>query len=411
MDNQIFDIFTPGIYSNKRKSDKMISDRFIPNRANIDMDYMNHKLTRTQNNQFESLYKTLNSNDSIQGINNGVNNTGKINIISQTENPKIKYPNAPYKILDIEGVIDNFYFNILDWDDKDTIVISIVESVYLYNVLKNEIIEISELETLGDDYITSLKFYPSKLACGTSSGLLSIYDYNNERLISKTTTTNSMLSTLEWIDNNTIIIGDMNGKINILDLRKSNADAIQYNTCTDKIAGIKYKNNILSSGSNDNKLCLFDIRSNNVLCVKNDYNACVKGLDWCPWDSKILATSAGTGDRRIRIFNTETLEFVNEINTGSQVSSVLYNSNDKTLVSSHGYIDNNLSIWSSSFEKIHDVKNEGRILSLCKNKKSTIFLSACADGKLKFWNLSDEKSIKKNNNRNSLLLSVAPSIR
>ena len=51
-----------------------------------------------------------------------------------------------------------------------------------------------------------------------------------------------------------------------------------------------------------------------------DHQAAVRALAWSPHHSGLLASGAGTADRRIRFWNALSLQPLHAIDTGSQVT-------------------------------------------------------------------------------------------
>lgn len=47
--------------------------------------------------------------------------------------------------------------------------------------------------------------------------------------------------------------------------------------------------------------------------------AAVKAVSWCPWQSGILATGGGTADKAIKIWNINSGNLINSVDTKSQV--------------------------------------------------------------------------------------------
>lgn len=76
-----------------------------------------------------------------------------------------------------------------------------------------------------------------------------------------------------------------------------------------------------------------------------DHTAAVKALAWCPYQSNMLASGGGMADGCIKFWNINTGACLNSIDTGSQVSALLWNNNDRELLSSHGLPDNKLTLW------------------------------------------------------------------
>lgn len=96
------------------------------------------------------------------------------------------------------------------------------------------------------------------------------------------------------------------------------------------------------------------------------HQAAVKPLAWCPWKAHLLATGGGSTDRTIRLWNTlHGREAREPIDTGSQVSGLVWNSEYKELCSSHGYEEHQLTLWKyPSMQMIIDLKSESSVLTL-----------------------------------------------
>lgn len=106
----------------------------------------------------------------------------------------------------------------------------------------------------------------------------------------------------------------------------------------------------LASGGNDNKVCIWDLRGSrrrttstgasasggsaagsgtedagpgdSPLWKFHEHTAAVKALAWDPHVSGVLATGGGTQDKHIRFWNVINGSMLNELDTGSQVSSL-----------------------------------------------------------------------------------------
>lgn len=77
----------------------------------------------------------------------------------------------------------------------------------------------------------------------------------------------------------------------------------------------------------------------------SQHQAAVKALDWCPWQTNILASGGGTADRTIRFWNCNNGQCVNSVNANSQVCAILWSKTYRELVSAHGFANNQLTIW------------------------------------------------------------------
>jgi cell division cycle protein 20 (cofactor of APC complex) len=164
------------------------------------------------------------------------------------------------------------------------------------------------------------------------------------------------VGSLAWRNSKLLTSGGMDGKIVNNDVRISSRVAAQtYLGHEEEVCGLKWSGSghQLASGGNDNLLHLWDAsmasssagRRTQWLYRLQDHSAAVKGLAWCPFQSNLLASGGGTDDRCIKFWNTNTGACLNSVHTGSQVSGLLWNKNDRELLSSHGFAQNHLTLW------------------------------------------------------------------
>jgi cell division cycle protein 20 (cofactor of APC complex) len=144
---------------------------------------------------------------------------------------------------------------------------------------------------------------------------------------------------------------------------------------------------------------------------KTNHRAAVKALSWCPWQLNLLATGGGSYDRHIHFWNTTTGARTNSIDTGSQVTSLRWSTHYREIVSSSGFPDNSLSIWSypTLVRNIEIPAHETRVLHSCLSPDGQMLATAgkcflyckisslansnilAADESLKFWKLFEKK--------------------
>ena len=73
--------------------------------------------------------------------------------------------------------------------------------------------------------------------------------------------------------------------------------------------------------------------------------AAVKAIAWCPWQSSLLASGGGSADKSIKLWNVNSGSLINSIDTKSQVSSLVWATEYKEIVSAHGGQNNEIAIW------------------------------------------------------------------
>jgi WD40 repeat protein len=153
--------------------------------------------------------------------------------------------------------------------------------------------------------------------------------------------------------------------------------------------------------------------------------AAVKALAWCPFERNVLATGGGTADRCIKFWNGANGRLLNSWDTGSQVCSLLWSKQEKELLSSHGYSENQLCVWSyprsvnseggasrgqrgpgadaellcvgvmGSMVKLKELTGHtSRVLHLAQSPDGATVVSAAPDETIRFWNIFNTGTVR-----------------
>lgn len=91
-------------------------------------------------------------------------------------------------------------------------------------------------------------------------------------------------------------------------------------------------------------------------------------------------------------WNTTTSARLNSLVTPSQVTSLVFNPHSREILSTHGFPDHSISIWTyPTLSKVIDIKqaHEYRVLHSCINPDGTTIATAAHDENLKFWKVFD----------------------
>ncbi|KAJ8633137.1 hypothetical protein MRB53_026473 [Persea americana] len=127
--------------------------------------------------------------------------------------------------------------------------------------------------------------------------------------------------------------------------------------------------------------------------------AAVKVLAWCdPFQCNFLASGGGSGDRCIKFWNINTGACLNSIDTGSQVSSLLWRKNKRELLSSHATVQIQLILWKyPSMDKIAQLNgNVSRVLFTAQfHSPNGCTVASAGDETLMFWNVFETLEITK----------------
>ncbi|GFZ15981.1 transducin family protein [Actinidia rufa] len=127
-----------------------------------------------------------------------------------------------------------------------------------------------------------------------------------------------------------------------------------------------------------------------------DHTAAVKALAWFPFQGNLLASCGGGSDRYMKFWNTHTGACLNSVDTGSQVCALLWNKNERELLSSYGFTQNQLSLevpihgeisrahWPYIKSTFHGSEPDGCTVA-----------SAAGDETLRFWNVFGAPEVAK----------------
>lgn len=102
-----------------------------------------------------------------------------------------------------------------------------------------------------------------------------------------------------------------------------------------------------------------------------------------------MATGGGSADQHIHFWSSTTGARTNSLKVGSQVTSLVFSPHAKELLSTHGYPDNNITVWSyPSLAKIYDVPaHDARVLCSALSPDGCTVATAASDENLKFWKI------------------------
>ncbi|CAG8627681.1 11247_t:CDS:2, partial [Paraglomus brasilianum] len=295
---------------------------------------------------------------------------------------------APERILDAPGMQDDYYLNLLDWSVRNMVAIALDKSVYVWDA---ETGDVSSMASVRDDeYISGLAWSQDGeyLAIGTSYGDTQIWDIEKGSKVRSMFGHSARVGVLSW---NKYILssGCRDGSIWHHDIRIAEHKAAELLNHTSEVCGLKWRNDgaLLASGGNDNRINVWDARSNLPKWTKNNHRAAVKAVAWCPWHANILATGGGSHDRNIHFWNTTQVARIRSIDTGSQVTSIIWSREYKEVLSTHGFPDNHITIWSyPDLKKIVDIRaHETRVLHSAISPDGQMVATAASDENLKFW--------------------------
>lgn len=232
--------------------------------------------------------------------------------------------NAPERVLDAPGLLDDYYLNLLDWSLVNNVAIGLEREVYVWNADSGVVSTL--METPADTYVSSVKWSAcgAFVAIGTGDGDVQLWDIEEKTKVRTMKSHQSRIGVMSWNDA-TISTGARSGNIFNHDVRISEHKVSELNGHYSEVCGLEWRSDgsQLASGGNDNLVNIWDARLlTTPKWTKTNHKAAVKALAWCPWQSNLLATGGGNDDGCIHFWNSTTGARVNSINTGSQVTSL-----------------------------------------------------------------------------------------
>ena len=321
---------------------------------------------------------------------------------------------APERVLDAPGLMDDYYLNLLDWSSGNQVAIGLERNVYVWSAEAGTVNCL--LETSPDTYVSSVKWSGdgAYVGVGLGSGEVQIWDVEEGTKLRSMYGHDTRVGVMGW-NKHVLSTGARSGLVYNHDVRVAEHKVAELISHTAEVCGLEWRSDgsQLATGGNDNLVSIWDARSLGApKFQKTNHRAAVKALSWCPWQPNLLATGGGSYDRHIHFWNTTTGARTNSIDTGSQVTSLRWSNHYREIVSSSGFPDNSLSIWSypTLVRNVEIPAHETRVLHSCLSPDGQMLATAgkhdyfqasllrclltlfvAADESLKFWKIFEKK--------------------
>ncbi|GMH19108.1 hypothetical protein Nepgr_020949 [Nepenthes gracilis] len=320
--------------------------------------------------------------------------------------PKRHIPQTSERTLDAPDLLDDFYLNLMDWGSSNILAIVLGSTVYLWDASSGST---SELVMVDDENgpITSVSWAPDgkHIAVGLNNSEVQLWDSTAIRQLGHSKYLlrtlkgghRTRVGSLAW-NNHILTSRGMDSRIINDDVRIRDHIVKTYSGHNQEVCGLKWSasGQQLASGGNDNLLHIWDrsMASSNLATTQwlhrlEDHTTAVKALAWCPFQGNLLASGGGGGDRCIKFWNTHTGACLNSVDTGSQVCALLWSKNERELLSSHGFTQNQLILWKyPSMVKMAELTGHtSRVLFMAQSPDGCTVASVAGDETLRFWNV------------------------
>ncbi|KAH9387399.1 cell division cycle 20, cofactor of APC complex [Nematocida major] len=315
--------------------------------------------------------------------------TSPLEIESRIERvSKRPLPASPFRVLDAPSILNDYYLNLLDWSRDDLVSLGLSEQLYLWSARTKSVSHL--VDAPENHHISGLSFSrEGLLAVGTSDGTTEIFDASQNKKVLSLPKRVLRVSSLSW-GSGILSAGGKDGNIFNYDVR-AGEHVSSFLGHSQEVCGLKWDadGTYLASGANDNNVCVWRSGCSRPRSKFTEHTAAVRAVGWCPWKKGILSTGGGTDDRTIRTWDVEKGACINRVDTGSQVCSILFSEKYKEIISTHGYLDNSVTVWKyCSMRKIGSMTGHtDRVLHSALSPDGKVLATCAADENLNFWNL------------------------
>ncbi|EOD39022.1 hypothetical protein EMIHUDRAFT_417498 [Emiliania huxleyi CCMP1516] len=378
-------------------------DRFIPQRSAMDMDVSHFELTRAREEENATVNASPAKARPLAPLPTFKRTSTPFPLprpsspptppsggLPFTRPPPCQLPSHPPASLQL---LDDYYLNLLDWNERNVLGVALGDSIYLWNASDGSIQQL--MQTSGDNsHVTSLSWVQDGpyMAVGTSDHKVQIWDVEKLKQVRSMSGHRARVSSLSW-NGRLVSSGQEADGAAVNSVRVADHKVGTLRGHAQEVCGLKWSpsGTQLASGGNDNILNVWDDRytsSANGVCDQpllrlDQHRAAVKALAWCPWQRNLLASGGGTADRMIRFWNSSTGACLNA------VCALQWAKHDRELVSSHGYSHNQLILWKyPSMVKVAELTGHtSRVLHMAQSPDGTTVVTAAADETLRFWKI------------------------
>jgi cell division cycle 20, cofactor of APC complex len=279
-------------------------------------------------------------------------------------------PQTPDRILDAPDLVDDFYLNLLDWSARNVLAVALSNALYLWQADSGEI---KQLMSGGSrsNIITSVSWNRtgSALAVGLNDATAQVYDAETSQQTIRFDGHTGRIGAMSW-NGDILATGSRDSTIRLYDTRRPNCIGV-YQGHTQEVCGLKWSPNgtQLASGGNDNLLNVWDFNRQSRECAPS------------------LVATQHNAAKTLKFWDVKAGELINSVDTRSQVCGAVWNRDGTEIVTSHGYSDNQLTIWKyPSLTKVVDLTgHSSRVLHLAASPDGETVVSAAGDETIRFW--------------------------
>ncbi|NXK28324.1 CD20B protein, partial [Arenaria interpres] len=264
---------------------------------------------------------------------------------------KPSIPLDPEMRLHITGLRNDYYLNILDWSLENLIAIAVGPAAHIWNGETLQAIESIDLNS-SSKYISSLAWIKEGtcLAVGTSDGEVQLWDIETKKRLRNMFGHLSVVGALSW-NHYILSSGSRLGSIHHHDVRIAQHHVGTLCQSKQSICSLKWSltDQWLASGSSGGILNIWPsdpgVKLQSQPLKTIPHSSAVKAVNWCPWQSRVLATGGGMKDGILRVWDINREKIIQSAATDSQICSLLWLPKTSELMTGQGLPGNQVKIW------------------------------------------------------------------
>ncbi|XP_011242964.1 cell division cycle protein 20 homolog B isoform X5 [Mus musculus] len=251
----------------------------------------------------------------------------------------------------LTGLRNDYYLNTLDWSSQNLVAVALGTSVYIWNGQNHSWIENIDLSVCCH-YVSSVTWMRegSCLAVGTSEGEVQLWDAITKKQLRNLHGHLSVVGALSW-NHCTLSSGSRLGRVHHHDVRVA-----QHRVGTlyhkEAVCSLKWSpdGRLLSSGCNDGLLTIWPhdpgagVQGLPLKVIPQ--STAVKAMEWCPWQSEVLAVGGGVKDGCLHVLDINTGKNIQTPSTQSQICSLIWLPKTKEIATGQGAPKNDVALWT-----------------------------------------------------------------
>lgn len=301
------------------------------------------------------------------------------------------FSSTPLKTLNAAGMVNNFYYNLLDFTKEGKLLVAIRGSVFEFD---NSTTTIKEIFADRDQKeISSVCAHPEIgiFGVGFSDGEVGVVNQQSGKMMQRLSTQMASRVSALGMEGHILGHGTKHGSVFLFDIRSRRQKIASFACHDQEVCSLKFSTldqNVFASGGNDNRVNIYDLRKMSLLHKSDFHKAAVKGLSFSKSNRRELFSGGGLHDNLLCRWDTGLMTLQNQRNLGSQICS-LQSSSTGWVLTAHGWPRNQVEIREAGTFALlaRFTAHSRRVLNLSISPSEDLVVSSGADESIAVWSL------------------------